>query len=151
MSKLLPHDHAHDRAEYYVVCIGMDQWSEHAKTVTHFFVEVLHYPRSHIVEILHNESTKSKVFELVLDRIASLKQRVGPKDVFVLYYVGHGSGTAGIGDFVFHTDDGSEKLSQNELMDAVMELHVLHAVFIIDSCDAASFAPSSEDIKHAGT
>ena len=138
MNELLPHDHT----EYYALCIGMDQWSDHATTMGDLFALNLHYRRDH-VHVLNEGNGPTK--RQVLDSIASFQQRdssgvsVGPKDVFVFYYVGHGD-VDGSGNFLFRTQDGS--LSQSELMDAVMQLHVLHAVFIIDACHAAAFTAS---------
>ena len=114
-------------------------WTHHATTMGDVFARDLRYRRDH-VKVLNEGNGPTK--RQVLDSIASFQQRdssgvsVGPKDVFVFYYVGHGD-VDEKGNFLFRTQDGS--LSQSELMDAVMQLHVRHAVFIIDACHAAAF------------
>merc|ERR1712032_1230703 len=84
----------------------------------------------------------------VLDSISSLTHNhpheisVGPKDVFILYYSGHGSSDGQ--RFKFHTRDGA--LSQSEMVDVVAQLGARDVVFIIDACHAGAF--SAHDIEH---
>ena len=129
----------------------MDEWTHDATTMSYLFVTDLRYRHKH-VHVLNKG--KGPTRQEVLDYIASLNPMnhsravsVGPKDIFVLYYSGHGT-KDDEGDFLFHTA-GDQKLSQRDMTEAVAQLPAQHAVFIIDACHAGAFNPVVADMSTA--
>merc|ERR1719174_3606478 len=121
------HGQTHDLIEHHALSIGMDQWRRDARTINTLFVEDLKYPITN-VHVLRGPTRRE-----VLDKISSLnKVSFGPKDVFIVYYSGHGSMDEK--EFMFKTQ--KESLSQTEMMNAVENLSPQNVVFIVDACRA---------------
>ena len=138
--------HSRPLIEHYVLCIGMDDWASDARTMGDLFVEELRYPPEH-VHILNKG--KGPTRKEVLDDIASFNTRsFGPKDVFILFYSGHGS-LDDKGRFMFNTRDG--KMSRSEMMEAVARLGPQNAVFIIDACYSGRFQAFDENAANIST
>jgi len=127
----------HDRVNIHVLCIGMGNWFRDAARMGKIFVDVFMY-RSCYVHILNDDGGPTA--KAVRDKIAWLKKSnmVGPRDMFVLYYSGHGV----VHNNTFEFCTKGERLSQKDILDAVTSLGVKCAVYIIDACYAGAFDAS---------
>ena len=100
------------------------------------FVTKLRFPPDNVHVLNEGKGPTAKE---VLDTITRLQKSgcICPKDIFVVYYSGHGM----VGEnntFKFCTQ--SEHLSADAMCKAVADLGVKRVVFLIDACEAAGFS-----------
>ena len=115
----------------------MGRWAKDATRICNLCVENLRYPQ-HNVNVLNENGGPTK--EEVLRAITMLKQsgRVGPKDVFIFYFSGHGIRD----NDTFNLCTKGSYLSHKEVIEAVDTLGVERKIFVLDTCYSGGFKMS---------
>ena len=100
------------------------------------FIKKLGFPDENVHVLNEGKGPTAKD---VLDKIARMKDsgRIGPKDVFVCYYSGHGKVDK---SNLFKFCTRSKPLPSTTICEAIADLGVKRVVFLIDACEAAGFA-----------
>ena len=119
--------------KHHLLCIGVDQWTVDATTFKRHFVDDMHFLRDNIYLLNEGDGPTADDVLAEMERMRT-SGRVGPKDLLVFYYSGHGSLDE---NKIFHFGTRSKKLSCEDLFKAISLLGPKRVLYIIDACEAA--------------
>ena len=134
-SKTKTAEYHHGLGEFYLLSIGMDNWTKDATMISDLFKGKLKYRENKIYLLNQNDGpTKDEVIDVFESKLIP---KITEKDTLVIYYSGHGGrGTKDDEEFRFCTKGAY--LYCSEFKALVKRIRTKRVLLVIDACFAGA-------------